>query len=101
VAPLIATLLLLVLGPAALFFGGFSAMATDACGPDDCPPRLFTQLEWIYRILEYGVLFTLPALVTAWALPWTRRWAGVRVCAALASLLPPVAVLLLVFTLPI
>ncbi|MFD0393052.1 hypothetical protein ACFQ3Z_12655 [Streptomyces nogalater] len=35
--PAVAAALLFLLGPLALALGGLSAMATDACGPDDCP----------------------------------------------------------------
>ncbi|MFF4908371.1 hypothetical protein ACFY2T_26300 [Streptomyces sp. NPDC001260] len=100
IAPLVATVLLVFLGPAAVLFGGLSAMATDACGPDDCSSALTTHLSLIYGTLEYGTLPTLAALVTAWALPWKLRWLPARVCAALAAVLPALFVLLLVFTLP-
>lgn len=100
IPPLVATVLLVFLGPVALFFGGLSAMATDACGPDDCSSALTTHLNLIYGTLDYGILPTLAALATAWALPWKLRWLPVRVLAAVATLLPALFVLLLVFTLP-
>ncbi|MFJ4692896.1 hypothetical protein [Streptomyces sp. NPDC088766] len=100
VAPLVATVLLIFLAPAALFLGGLSAMATDSCGPDDCSAALNTSLTLIYGILELGGPVTLAAFVAAWALPWKRRWSAVRACLAAASLLPPLTVLFLVFTLP-
>lgn len=100
VAPLVATVLLLFLGPAALFLGGISAMATDSCGPDDCSSALNTSLSLIYGILEFGGPVTLAAFVTAWALPWKRRWSALRACVAAASLLPALTVLFLVLTLP-
>ncbi|MEU9017132.1 hypothetical protein [Actinomadura sp. NPDC048394] len=100
VAPLLATVLVLLLGPAALILGGLSAMATDACGPDDCPPALMRHLDLIYGILEFGWPVVLAAIATAWLLPWRRRWSAARACSALASLMPPLLVLVLVFTLP-
>ncbi|MEU1041699.1 hypothetical protein ACFYP4_26900 [Streptomyces sp. NPDC005551] len=100
IAPLTASLLLLLLGPAALFLGGLSAMATDSCGPDHCSPALMDSLSWIYGILSYGGPVTTVFLVLAWALPWKRRWAGTRAWAACAALLPPVTVIFLVLALP-
>ncbi|GGZ95445.1 hypothetical protein GCM10010389_38160 [Streptomyces echinoruber] len=99
VAPLVATVLLCPLGPAAVFLGGLSVMATDGCGPDHCPQALTTSLEWIYGLLFFGAPVAFKAWVTAWALPWTRRWAAARAVAAAVSLLPLI-VLLLVFSLP-
>ena len=100
VAPAVATALLIVLGPVALFFGGMSAMATDSCGPDDCSEALTTSLSLIYGTLYFGGFLTLGAWVAAWVIPWTRRWSALRACLAFASLLPSLFVLLLVFTLP-
>ncbi len=100
VAPAVATGLLTVLGPAALFLGGLSAMATDSCGPDDCSQALTTSLSLIYGTLYFGGFLTLGAWTAAWVIPWTRRWSVLRACLAFASLLPSLFVLLLVFTLP-
>ncbi|GHE10013.1 hypothetical protein [Streptomyces alanosinicus] len=100
VAPTIATALMVVLGPAAVLLGGLSAMATDSCGPDDCSAALDTALTWIYGILTYGGAVSVGALLTAWLLPWKRRWTATRTWAALLALLPPLSVLLLVLTLP-
>jgi hypothetical protein len=98
--PLFATILLVLLGPFAAVLGGLSAMATDSCGPDDCSQALTTSLTWIYGILSFGTWFSIAALVTAWALPWQRRWRTLRVWSAAVVPVPPLAVLLLVFTLP-
>ncbi|MFI5686694.1 hypothetical protein [Streptomyces sp. NPDC051636] len=100
VAPLIATVLLGLLGPLAAILGGLSAMATDSCGPDDCSPALTTSLSWIYTILFFGGWVSFAALVTAWVLPWNRRWRALRLWSAVAMPVPPLAVLFLVFTLP-
>jgi len=100
VAPFVATVLLVLLGPPALLLGGLSAMATDSCGPDDCPSALMTSLTVIYGILEFGILLTLPAFVASWALPRQRRWSAPRAWLAAVAVLPPLAVLLLVLTLP-
>ncbi|WP_235787149.1 hypothetical protein [Streptomyces mutabilis] len=54
----------------------------------------------IYGTLFSGAFLTHGAWVTAWALPWTRRWSALRIWMAALSLLPPVFVLILVFTLP-
>ncbi|MFG3101837.1 hypothetical protein ACGFZL_15160 [Streptomyces sp. NPDC048182] len=100
IAPTVATVLLLFLAPAALLFGGLSAMATDSCGPDDCPDALMTQLTVIYSTLTFGGIVTLGAWLASWVLPWTPRWSGWRSGLAALALLPPVLVLLLVFSLP-
>ncbi|MFI1568824.1 hypothetical protein ACH4ZX_38395 [Streptomyces sp. NPDC020490] len=99
VAPLVATVLFVFLGPAALLIGGMSAMATDGCGHDDCS-ALITQLDVVYGILTYGGPLAVLACIAAWALPWKRRWSAARVVAAVVTVLPPLFVLLLVFTLP-
>ncbi|WP_237519175.1 hypothetical protein [Streptomyces sp. SID5910] len=100
VAPTVATALLTVLGPAALFLGGLSVMATDSCGPDDCSQALMTSLELIYGTLYIGGFLSFGVWIAAWVIPWTRRWAALRAWLAFASLLPSLIVLLLVFTLP-
>jgi hypothetical protein len=100
VTPALVTALMAALGPAAVMFGGLSAMATDSCGPDHCSQALETSLAWIYGLLSYGSALSLGALITAWVLPWKLRFAATRICLALVALLPPLAVLLLVFSLP-
>ncbi|MEU2440639.1 hypothetical protein ACFY9A_02805 [Streptomyces rubradiris] len=100
VAPAVATALLFLLGPLALALGGLSAMATDACGPDNCPAALETSLSLIHDMLTAGWLFSPAALLIAWLLPRKRRWSAARTGAALAALVPPVSVLYLVLTLP-
>src|SRR5262249_4591638 len=100
VAPAVATALLAVLGPAAVMFGGLSAMATDSCGPDDCSSALTTSLTWIYGMLSYGTPVAVTALPIAWRLPRGGRWAAARHWAAVIALVPPLTVLFLVLTLP-
>ncbi len=100
VAPAVATALLVPLGPLALLLGGLSDMATDSCGPDDCSASLETALAWIHGMLEIGGPLSGAALLTAWLLPRRHRWSAARVWAALTALVPPLAVLFLVFTLP-
>jgi hypothetical protein len=100
VAPTVSTVLLTVLVPTALVFGGFSAMATDSCGPDDCSSALMTWLDVIFGTFAAGVVVTPGACIAAWVLPWRRRWAAARVCLALLALAPPLLVLFLVVTLP-
>lgn len=99
-APLTATLLLLPLAPAALLLGGLSWMATDSCGPDDCPADLMRSLYVISAMISCGGPFTIATLILAWTLPRTRRWTAWRTWASVATLLPPLTVLFLVFTLP-
>ncbi|MET9058527.1 MULTISPECIES: hypothetical protein [Streptomyces] len=100
IAPTVATVLLALLAPTAVIFGGFSAMATDGCGSEGCSEALTTSLNLIYGTLFFGGFLTHAAWITAWALPWTRRWSVTRIWVAAVSLVPPLLVLLLVFTLP-
>ncbi|WP_069773846.1 hypothetical protein [Streptomyces sp. LUP30] len=100
VAPLVATVLLVLLVPFAVGLGCLSAMATDSCGPDSCSSALMTSLTLIYGLLAYGGFFTFLAYVALWALPRTRRWAAPRAWLAAAAVTPPAAVLFLVLTLP-
>ena len=100
VAPLAATLLLVLLAPAALLLGGLSVMATDSCGPDNCSSALVTSLDLIHAALSFGGLLTVAAWVTAWTLPPTRRWSAARAWTAALSLLPSLFVVYLVCTLP-
>lgn len=98
-APLVATVLLAVLGPAALFLGGLSVMATDSCGTD-CPTALTTWLYLIYGTIVFGGVLSLAALVTAWSLPRKVRHRNLRRWAAIATVAPPVLVIALVCTIP-
>ncbi|GGW56503.1 hypothetical protein CP966_16310 [Streptomyces galilaeus] len=98
-APLIATVLLTVLGPAALFLGGLSVMATDSCG-SDCPTALTTWLYLIYGTIVFGGVLSLAALVTAWSLPRKVRYWNLRRWAALITVAPSVLVIVLVCTIP-
>ncbi|MBQ1098737.1 hypothetical protein KBY55_22370 [Streptomyces sp. b94] len=99
IAPTVATVLLSVLGPAAGLLGLMSVMATDGCGTE-CSQALTNALTLIYGTLFFGGFLAFGAWLAAWVLPWTRRWSATRIWLAAASLLPPVFVLLLVFTLP-
>jgi hypothetical protein len=99
-ALLTVSVLLVFLAPAAVFLGGLSWMATDSCGPDNCPADLMRSLDVISAMFSYGGPFTFAALVTAWSLPRTRRWAAARAWAAVTALLPALTVLFLVLTLP-
>ncbi|MFI2765067.1 hypothetical protein ACH5A3_40595 [Streptomyces echinatus] len=67
---------------------------------DDCSASLETALAWIHGMLEIGGPLSGAALLTAWLLPRRHRWSAARVWAALTALIPPLAVLFLVFTLP-
>ncbi|MER6321357.1 hypothetical protein [Streptomyces coelicoflavus] len=100
VAPTAATLTLVLLVPPALLFGMLSPMATDSCGPDDCSKALTTTLTLVMVLLVPGGLVTFVTWCTAWLLPRTQRWSVPRALLATVSVLPPLCVLLLVFTLP-
>ncbi|MFI1423065.1 hypothetical protein ACH4VX_34930 [Streptomyces sp. NPDC020731] len=100
VAPALATALGSLLAPFAVLLGGMSVMATDSCGPDDCSQALTTALTLIFGTLFFGGLLAAGAWLTAWLLPWTRRWSVLRAWLAGLSLLPWLFVLALVFNLP-
>lgn len=100
IVPVVVSALLALLVPPALLFGALSPMATDACGPDHCSAGLTRSLATVEALLRYGGLVTVPAYVASWVLPWRRSWTPVRVVLGAAALLPPVAVLGLVLTLP-
>ncbi|MFD8426405.1 hypothetical protein ACFV1R_02190 [Streptomyces coelicoflavus] len=100
VAPTAATLALVLLVPPALLFGMLSPMATDSCGPDSCSKALTTTLTLIMVLLVPGGFVTFVTWCTAWLLPRTRRWSVPRALLATVSVLPPLCLLLLVFTLP-
>ncbi|WP_344054736.1 hypothetical protein [Streptomyces thermoalcalitolerans] len=100
IAPTIATVLLLVLVPLALLFGGLlSVLAAAGCG-SDCSKELETSVLVIWGTLCFGGFVTHAAVITSWALPWKRRYSALRAWMAVLSLLPPLLVLLLVFNLP-
>ncbi|MET7293281.1 hypothetical protein ABZS79_14300 [Streptomyces griseoloalbus] len=99
VAPTVATVLGSVLVPSAGLLGAMSVMATDGCG-SDCSQALTTTLTLIYGTLFIGGFLATGAWLTSWLLPWTRRWSVLRAWLAGLSLLPPVLVLVMVFTLP-
>ncbi|MFF2957827.1 hypothetical protein ACFVT1_02650 [Streptomyces sp. NPDC057963] len=88
VAPGFATVLSGLLTGIAMVAIGFAAMATDSCGPDNCPSEITVPLG----LMAYG-LFATPfvtplALITAWVLPWRPRWATARRWAAAVAVLP-------------
>ncbi|GGW44923.1 hypothetical protein GCM10010340_23760 [Streptomyces griseoloalbus] len=99
-APTVATVLGSVLAPSAGLLGAMSVMATDGCGPDDCSQALTTAVILIHGTLFVGGFLATGAWLTSWLLPWTRRWSVLRAWLAGLSLLPPVLVLVMVFTLP-
>ncbi|MCD9144937.1 hypothetical protein [Streptomyces albireticuli] len=99
-APGWATLSALLLAPVALLFGGLAPMATDGCGPDNCSQALDTALAGVMGGL-YAMLAGTPALLlTAWLLPRRVRFSTARRIVAWSALLPPLFVILMVFTLP-
>ncbi|KES07504.1 hypothetical protein BU52_08530 [Streptomyces toyocaensis] len=100
VAPAVAAALGALLAPAAVLFGGLSAMATDSCGPDHCSSALTTTLSVIYGTLSFGGVLSVCAWLACWLLPRTRRWSVPRIWLAGLSLLPWLVVLVLVFNLP-
>ncbi|MBP2400903.1 hypothetical protein [Streptomyces syringium] len=100
VAPGWATGLALFLIPVAMIFGGLSPMATDSCGPDHCSAALDHALAAIIGCLYATLSVTPAALLTSWLLPRRMRYSTARRIVAWCALLPPVLVILMVFTLP-
>lgn len=71
---------------------GFSTMATDGCGPDDCAAGVVGPLTVMY-VAYYAIYLVTPlALVASLVLPWRRRWRRTRVWLALLALLPQAVV---------
>ncbi|MFE2234435.1 hypothetical protein ACFXA4_17955 [Streptomyces sp. NPDC059442] len=67
---------------------GFSAMAADGCGPDDCAAGVVGPLTVMY-VAYYAIYVVTPlALVASLVLPWRRRWRRTRVRLAFLALLP-------------
>ncbi|MFD7321798.1 hypothetical protein ACFV9D_12075 [Streptomyces sp. NPDC059875] len=71
---------------------GFSTMATDGCGPDDCAPSVTVPLTVMYA--AHGAIYVLTplAVIASLVLPWRRRWRRTRVWLAVLSLLPQAAI---------
>ncbi|WP_405527235.1 hypothetical protein OG426_32825 [Streptomyces canus] len=84
VAPLISTLLTLPACLAAWFFGGFSAMACDACDGTEAD-RFEASYAVAFPVLLGGLGVALLLTAASWALPWERRTTGRRVGVALAA----------------
>ncbi|MFF9512058.1 hypothetical protein ACF1BU_00020 [Streptomyces sp. NPDC014724] len=84
----VATVLSSFLTCLGMFAIGFAVMATDSCGPDNCPSDITVPLG----LMGYGLYatpFVTPlALIAAWVLPWRPGWAAARRWAALIAVLP-------------
>ncbi|KUN78641.1 hypothetical protein AQJ66_30720 [Streptomyces bungoensis] len=76
-------------------------MATDGCGPDDCPAALNTSLARIFELIHYGGPLSAAALLAPRPLPAKRRRSVPRAWTAGLALPPPATVLHLVWTLPV
>ncbi|MFD7029565.1 hypothetical protein ACFWAR_16150 [Streptomyces sp. NPDC059917] len=97
--PLWTTGLAVLLVPVALLFGALAPMATDSCGPDDCARSLEATLA-VVMTCWFASLTVSPLLVVAsWLFPRRPGYARVRRYAGWLGLIPPVIVILLVFTL--
>ncbi|WP_418957868.1 hypothetical protein [Streptomyces tritici] len=73
---------------------GFSAMATDSCGPDHCPPGVAWPLTAM-SLGYFGIFVLTPlAMLAALALPWRIRWRRARIVVASVGLLPHLTVIL-------
>ncbi|MFJ9829126.1 hypothetical protein ACIRSU_32840 [Streptomyces sp. NPDC101160] len=72
---------------------GFSTMATDGCGPDDCDTWITGPLTVMY-LAYYAIYVVTPlAVIASLALPWRRRWRRIRIWLALGALLPQATIL--------
>lgn len=91
VAPLLSTLLTLPACLAAYFFGGFSAMACDACTAPQAD-RFDDSFGLAFPVLLGGLGLALFVLAASWALPWERPHSARRVgLATMAPFLVPLA----------
>ncbi|MEW2558237.1 hypothetical protein [Streptomyces griseorubiginosus] len=84
VAPLVSTLLTLPACLAAWFFGGFSAMACDACDGTQAD-RFDSSFAVAFPMLLGGLGIALLLAAASWALPWERRNTARRLGLALAA----------------
>ncbi|MFJ8857506.1 hypothetical protein ACIRD8_03635 [Streptomyces sp. NPDC102451] len=100
VAPLVATLSLVLLAPVAFLLGSLVHVNRGSCGTRGCSQELERSLSAIDAVAVFGTALTVVALITAWSLPRLRRWTTLRLWCAIASMAPSVAVLLLVFETP-
>lgn len=100
VAPLVATLSLVLLAPVALLLGSLVHGNRGSCVTRPCSQQLERSLSAIDAVALYGTALTVVALITAWALPRLHRWATLRLWCAIASVAPSVLVLFLVFWTP-
>ncbi|MFB7185782.1 hypothetical protein ACFC0C_25345 [Streptomyces sp. NPDC056178] len=88
IVPMLATVLSFFLTCLGMFAIGFAAMATDSCGPDNCPSDITIPLGLMVYGL-YATPFVTPlALIAAWALSWRPGWAVARRWAAVIAVLP-------------
>ncbi|MEV4427304.1 hypothetical protein ACN9M0_19495 [Streptomyces sp. R-07] len=71
---------------------GFSTMATDSCGPDDCALAVTGPLSVMYVAYYATYVLTPLAVIASVVLPWRRRWRRTRTRLALLALLPQAAI---------
>jgi len=83
-APLISTLLTLPACLIAYFFGGFSAMACDACDGTRAD-RFESSYAIAFPVLLAGLGTALFLLAASWALPWERHQTPRRIGLATAA----------------
>ncbi|MER5727256.1 hypothetical protein ABT084_02670 [Streptomyces sp. NPDC002138] len=99
VALLWTTSLAVLLVPFALLLGAMAPMATDSCGPDDCGRAMETTLDIVIACWFASWTLTPVLVVASWLFPSRPWYARVRRYSGRLALVPPVIVLLLVFTL--
>ncbi|WP_353944796.1 hypothetical protein ABII15_26595 [Streptomyces sp. HUAS MG91] len=84
IAPLLSTLVTI---PGAFFahvFAGLSGMACDSCTAAQAD-RFEPSFDRALTVFGWGLALSLLVLVTAWVLPWQRRFAPWRIGLAVAA----------------
>ncbi|WP_406394266.1 hypothetical protein [Streptomyces sp. NBC_00887] len=83
-APLVSTVVTLPGAALALFFGGLSPMACDACeGAQE--DRFSRSFDSGWAVLCTGLVLALAVLVASWVVPWHQRHAANRVLLAVTA----------------
>ncbi|MFD7280091.1 hypothetical protein ACFV80_24330 [Streptomyces sp. NPDC059862] len=94
IAPLISTVITLPASLLALFFGGLTPMACDACNGVEAE-RFDQSFEIAFTVLQIGLALSFVLLLVSWCLLWNEQNAIRR--GAFAALAPCTVLVAVVF----